>query len=286
MSPTENLLSRRRVLSGGLALGAGALFAPGALAAGTAGPVLRLRDPEANRVLNAAVSGNAWWKGASVEHPTGELFDQIKLQKLDDGGILAFVTGEGNEDFEHRHVVHTVWQHQDKLDDQIDGCMSAINVGRGHDPVVGADYSDLWIMADLGLFYGQFFQRMYLFEGSDGRTWLPYEKLDANFVAPGTWQGYLARRDKALNDIRESGALRSIFGNVLEVTQVYGVFFVAPGQKRTSRVSMVVRIGFGEGTGFLAQMGSKLPPVIKSGLRSGFEGSVAICHGVKSGRYK
>ena len=67
------------------------------------------------------------------------------------------------------------------------------------------------------------------------------------------------------------------FGRVLEVDEIYGMFFLEPGTTHTSRITFVSKLSFGDDAGFIATLGSRMPGVIRSGLRSGFDASVRIC---------
>ena len=74
--------------------------------------------------------------------------------------------------------------------------------------------------------------------------------------------------------------------SVIPVTDIFGMYVVEKGQKYESRVTLVTKLYFGEEAGWLAQLGSKMPSVLKAGIKSGFVGSVKVCGGLKSGRYK
>jgi hypothetical protein len=82
----------------------------------------------------------------------------------------------------------------------------------------------------------------------------------------------------ALDHLERRWALNGL----IEVTDVYGMFVVEPGKVHTSRVSFVSKITFGEGTGWVAQWGSQIPGVIRAGIKSGFDASVAIARKEKA----
>ena len=245
-----------------------------------------MRTKSIEDVLNQAVAGADWWGGASKWVYQDKQYDEIRLKPMNDGGYLTYITGEGREDFSHEQVVKTVWKHQDKLDQKMDGCVAAEQVGRGTDPKVGTDYVDLYMFLDFGVFYAEFFQRMYKYPQPDGRTLMAFEKLFAPMVDGATWAKYQEKRRATLARLEDAGELRSIFNKKVEVSETYGVFIADKGSRQASRISMVAKIGFDSSSGFIAQMGSKMPPVIKAGLRAGFDASVAIAKGVKTGRYR
>ena len=88
-------LSRRGMLTGGFALGAGLLLPTRLWALAPGQRLLRLRDPESDRVLNDAVVGGDWWGGASVWRFSDQNYYEIRLRPQKDGGYLTFITGEG-----------------------------------------------------------------------------------------------------------------------------------------------------------------------------------------------
>ena len=54
------------------------------------------------------------------------------------------------------------------------------------------------------------------------------------------------------------------------------MFVVEPGTTRKTRVRFISKLGFGDDAGWVAKMGSQMPSVLRSGLRSGFGACVAI----------
>jgi hypothetical protein len=63
------------------------------------------------------------------------------------------------------------------------------------------------------------------------------------------------------------------------------MFIVEPGAAKASRVTLVNKLGFAtDGAGWVAQLGAEMPIVIRSGLKSGFDASVAIASYVQEAR--
>lgn len=268
----------------------GAAFGTSVLAtltprAAFAGPLLSVRDPEADRILNQALQGPGWWNGASVDTYAKKQYDEIRLKKLRDGGYLTYVSGEGGEDFAQEDVARTVWDHQDKLDNHFHSTIAAITLGSGQDARLRREYRDRYMLLDFGLFYGRQIQRMYRYDLPDGRTLLPFERLTSGFTDAGTWQKYLSLRDHQEKQARDKDRLRSVFDSFVDIDVLYGMFIMEPGKAHTTRVTLIAKIGFTSDNSWVASVGSKIPSVIKSGLRGGFDGSVAVCRAVKTGRY-
>ena len=282
-TPSHDRWSRRALLRAAVSASASLVLAPLPAAAA---PPLRLRDSDAQRILNEALTDEVWWKGASVERFSGKQYDEIRLRRLSHGGYLTYVSGEGAEDFAHEDVARTVWDHQDKLENHFDGVIVSTTLGTGRDPQTGTEYRDRFMLLDFGLFYARQVQRMYRYPLPDGRTLLAFECLTPAFTDAATWRRYLAIRDRAEQQARARGDLRSVFGSIVDIDILFGVFIVEPGQVHTTRISLVAEIGFTSDNSWLGSVGSKIPPVIKSGLRGGFDASVSVCRAVKAGTYR
>jgi len=281
-TPADPLtLDRRRFLEG--MFYAGLLAGVPSVAAASLGSSvsIKLHDKRAAGILNRALTDDSYWSGATVHKYSNKLYDEIRLKPMGDG-YLTMITGEGQEDFVAEMVGRTVFDHQDKLPRHMDGAKALPLMRRGNDGLVGAPFVDRYFLADFVLFYGEFFQRSYDFRLTDGRIVIAYEKIQQTFVDANTWAKYREARQKTIDTVERRWA----FSSIVEITQSYGMFVVSPGEKHSSRVTLVAHLRFGEGSGMVAQMGSKMPAVLKAGLQAGFDASVAVTKGIKSGKYK
>ncbi len=231
---------------------------------------LRTRDQDANRILNMALA-DAFWQSATKNNYTGQLYDEIRLRSYG-GGFVSLVTGEGEQDYDHTVVADIVFRQQNEIPRHIEGAKDVVLLGEGVDPVNGAPYTDTFFYLDMTLFYATYTQRMYRLDSGDGRTILYFEQPDESFVDAGTWAQY----QSTIQAASEAVERRWVGNSVIPITQIYGMFIVSPGENRRTRVTFINSLTFGEGTGMLAQMGSKMPPVIRAGLQSGFNACVAI----------
>lgn len=230
---------------------------------------LHAYDQSAGKLLSRALDDATFWVGADVKTYGGEKYEEVRLKDVGDG-YLAMVTGEGGRNFQHETVVKTVFEHNTRLPEVEDGALAVELLGRGTDPQNGLPFRDAFYMLDFNLFYGTYGQRMY--KRVDGtRTILYFERLTPA-IAGAQWDAYKAKMDEIV-----AGANRRVlFNAVQEVSEIFGMFVVEPGTSFTTRVSFTTKIRFGEGTGAVARLGSQMPPVIRAGLRSGFDSSVAI----------
>lgn len=233
---------------------------------------LKLRDAEGQQILNKILSDEAFWSGAWKQPYEGKLYDEIRLKDTA-SGYVPMITGEGDQDFAQDVVSDVVYFRNVDLPKYMDGAKVVALLGSGFDPVVGAEYRDCFYILDLTLFYGTFPQRMYRkHDPVTNATVMWFEKMDSTFVDAGTWAAYQTKMKAQVEGMEKRWALNS----VIEVSDIYGMFVVEPGKTRKSRVSFVSKLTFDDNAGWVAQMGSQMPGVIRSGLKSGFAASVAL----------
>lgn len=234
------------------------------------GVKLELRYPEAETMLNRMISEETFWSDAKTSDYKGRMYDEIRLKPVDDG-FVPMVTGESDEDIPHEVVADVVFEKMYLLPKYMDGAVAVVNLGNGVDERTGTPYRDTYYLLDLSFFYVAYPQRMYRKTSGD-QTYLWFEKVEPNFVDSATWTAYQAKMKETV----DNADLRNLFGSVLEAEQIYGIFIVGPGATNSSRVTFVSKLIFGSDAGWLARLGSKMPPVLRAGLQSGFNASVAI----------
>ncbi len=241
---------------------------------------IRLHNAEAQQVLNRALADDGYWADANQSTYSKQTYDEIRLKK-NDNGYVPMITGEGDQDYDPEVVADIVFRRNVDLPRFMSGADAVVRLGSGYDAKVGAEYADSFYLLDFTLFYGHFTQRMYKKYDESTKQWIMwFEKLDESFVSGPKWMAYQAKVAKSL----ENHDRRWLFNGYQEVTDVYGMFVVHPGQERQTRVTFVSKLSFGEGSGFIAKAGSKMPSVIKAGLKAGFDGCVAIANDEKKRR--
>ena len=239
--------------------------------ASTAGVSLKMHSGEGERMIGRMLNEAGFWGDASVSEYKNQLYDTLKLKKVDDG-FMPMITGEGDTDLPHDVVKDIIFDQMSKLPKYMSGAVAVVPLGTGKDPLSGETYSDSFFVLDLTLFYVKYPQRMYKKTEGDS-TYLWFEKLESSYVSTSTWSQYEVVMDKTMAGLD----LRTVmFGSVLDVGDIYGIFSVSPGESRTSRVTFVSKLSFDDSAGWLAKAGSKMPPVLKAGLKSGFDASVRI----------
>jgi len=237
----------------------------------TAAPV-DLRDVGGERVLNGILTDPGFWTEATHTRHKGQLFDEIRLKQTA-SGYVPMITGEGDQDYAAELVSDVVFYQNTRLPKHMEGAKAIVHLGSGFDESLGVPYRDSFYVLDMTLMYVVFPQRMYRqHDPASGRTVLAFEKLDPSFVSDATWTAYQRKMTSTVNGMSR----RVLMNSVVEPDSVYGMFIVEPGENRQSRVTFISKIGFEESGGWLARMGSRLPLVLKSGLKSGFNASVHI----------
>lgn len=234
---------------------------------------IKMRNAEAGEIIARMVADESFWADAWTKDYPDKWYDEIRLKSMD-SGYLPMITGEGDQDYDAEIVSHVIFNKMHQLPQYMSGAKAVVNLGKGHDPTIGADYSDTFWFLDMTVMYVVYPMRMYRREDPEsGSTYLWFEKLDASFVDAATWATY----QQKIESCKGAQSLRwAPFNSVNEAETLYGIFMVQPGKTRTSRVTFVSKLAFGSGTGWVARFGSELPGVLKAGLRSGFVASVNI----------
>ena len=242
---------------------------------------INLYNSSGNHVLNAALFQSNFWKGAEETKYQNKVYD-LSRTKWIDNAYLTYISGEGGENFTPDQVVHTVLTHQKQLPKHMSGAIISKFLKNGIDKRTGVAFTDLFFVADLDFFYAEYFQRMYRFNLSDGRIACAFECLKKEYVSDQTWKHYNDVRKTELDRVKPK--LRWMFGEILPIQEIFGMYLIEKGQKFQTRVSLIAKVRLG-GDNWLASFGSKIPYVLRLGMESGFEACVDVAKHIKSGKY-
>jgi hypothetical protein len=235
------------------------------------GPV-DLRDSTGEQVLNGILTDDSFWNDASRSHHKGQLYDEIRLKRTENG-YVPMITGEGDQDYDRSLISDVVFLKNTHLPKHMDGAKAIVHLGSGFDEAVGLPYRDAFYVLDMTVMYVVFPQRMYRqHDPASQQTVLAFEKLNPSFVSRPTWEKYQHTMAETIDSMKR----RAFMNGVVEADTVYGMFVVEPGNTHSSRVTFVSKIGFEKSGGWVARLGSQLPSVLKSGLKSGFGASVRV----------
>lgn len=231
------------------------------------------RDLAAGEVLRAILTDPDYWDDAWSRRYEGKLYDEIRFVEIE-RGYVPMITGEGGRDLPNQVVEDAVFVHFDELPRHIGLVKRMAFLDRGHDPLVGHDYADAYLLFDASFFYIRFHYRLYRARDESGRRVLWFEKLTPDMPGPERWKRYGKRR----SDLEAALSLRGApFGAILEPEELFGVFLVEPGRVHASRVTFVARLAFDKEASWLAGYASQLPWVLRVALAKAFEAAVAIC---------
>ncbi len=245
------------------------------------GKNINLYNADGNKNLNAALYDRSFWKGADVTNYQDRIYD-LSRTKWIDNAYLTYISGEGGEDFTHEQVVHTVLTHQTNLPKHMSGAVLCTFLKNGVDKRTGVAFTDLFFVGDFDFFYAEYFQRMYRFDLPDGRTACAFECLRQEHLNEKDWLRYNEVRKKELARIKPT--LRWMFGDILPMQEIFGMYLVEKGKNFKTRVTLIAKVRFG-GDSWIANFGSKIPYVLRLGMESGFESCVAVARNIKNGNY-
>jgi hypothetical protein len=231
---------------------------------------VKTHDPGAARVIGALLTDEHYWDGAWRRTYTGRSYDEIRMKEVEHG-FLPRITGEGGRDVPGDVIAEVIFQHFDELPAHLAPAERALNLGRGHDAHVGAEYSDSWFFLDVPFMYIEFSWRLYRARTPTGSL-LWFEKLTPAIAGAETWSRYQTRIDAA----RATVDRKPVFGSIVEPTEAYGLFIVEPGAVHESRVTFVARVLFGAETGWLASYASQVAIFLRTALAQAFDAALAI----------
>lgn len=269
-------IDRRGFLTG---VGASLLLPIPALAA----EEFSIRNKKGSDILNRALFEKGFWDEASKTTYKNKNHDEIRLKSMDNG-YLTYISGCGDTDFSIADVSEAIFWHQKELPNHMAGAVACTLLGSGTDPVIQRSFTDTFLLGDFDFFYATYFQRMYRFELPDGRVVLPFELCSKSFNSAEDWQKYQNRKQELITSTA-SKRRGFLFGDILDMAELYGMYVVSKGDVHQSRVTMIARLQFG-GDSWIANFGSKLPFVLRAGLANGFRAHVDIVKNVLNGTYK
>ena len=242
---------------------------------------INLYNSSGNQILNAALFEADFWKGAEETKYHGKVYDMSRTKWIDDA-YLAYISGQGGENFTHEQVVHTVLTHQTHLPKHMSGAILSTFLNNGIDKRTGVAFTDLFFVGDFDFFYAEYFQRMYRFDLPDGRTACAFECLKKEHLSEQEWKRYNEVRKQELERVKPK--LRWMFGEVLPMNEIFGMYLVEKGESLKTRVSLIAKVRFG-GDSWIASFVSKIPYVLRLGMESGFEACVDVAKHIKQGKY-
>lgn len=248
-----------------------------------AGEEFSIRNQKGSEILNRALFEKGFWDDSTKTTYAKKNHDEIRLKSMDNG-FLTYISGCGDTDFSISDVSEAVFWHQKELPNHMAGAVACTLLGSGTDPVIQRPFTDTFLLGDFDFFYATYFQRMYLFELPDGRVVLPFELIPKSFTSEEEWAKYQARKQQLITDTT-SKRRGFLFGDILDMAELYGMYVVSKGDVHQSRVTMIARLRFG-GDSWIADFGSKLPFVLRAGLANGFRAHVDIVKNVLNGTYK
>ena len=262
-----NHISRRDLLQG---MGACSLLVPSTSQAQNF--QLQIHNRRGADILSDVLSNQMYWEGASKAKYSDQYYDEIRLRSQRQG-YLAFVSGEGKQDFDAEDVANTIFANQDIIPQFMPSLKSATYLGAGIDPMNGYAYNDIYFLADLKVMYISIALRTYKIQYDDRTVLCPIEKITDKMVDGVTWQQY----QKIYESEQQKVQPLAFYQSIVEPDFVFGMYVMNPGQSYKTRVTLVTQLGFNSDDSFLAHVATELPFFLKQGMQVGFDASVEAC---------
>ncbi|MBT3220463.1 MAG: hypothetical protein HN348_15360 [Proteobacteria bacterium] len=234
---------------------------------------VKTHNINAAKILSDILADPHYWEGAWVKKYSNRSYEEVRFKEVG-RGFVPMIAGDGGTDVAHDVVSRVAFSQFSDLPKHISMMRKVVYLGQGYDPTIDAEYTDTYFFLDGTIIYVAFSWRMYRkHDPQTDRTVLWFEKLPTSAVDLDTMAAYQQTIDQTLASIN----LRSVFNQVAEPTEVFGMFVLDPGKKHDTYVTFVAKMDFGEDTSWLIRWGSQLRFVLRAGLQHAFEGAVAIC---------
>jgi hypothetical protein len=233
---------------------------------------LQLHHQRGSKILSDVLSNESYWEGASKAEYIDQYYDEIRLRSLEHG-YLAWVSGEGKQDFIDQDVANTIFANQDIIPQFMPSLKSARYLGSGVDKFNGYAYNDIYFLADLKVMYISIALRTYKVQFGSNTLICPIEKVTSKMVDQETWNRY----QKIYLTEQQKVQPLSFYQSIVEPDFVFGMYVMQPGIKNKTRVTLVTQLGFNSDDSFIAYVASELPFFLKQGMQVGFDASVQAC---------
>ena len=114
--------------------------------------LVKYHDSRGSKLLSEALNNDHFWDGSLVTQYQDLPYDEIRL-KSKSNGYVAYITGTGNRKFKPEQVAEGVFKYQDLIPQFMPALKSARYIGRGVDARNNLEYTDIYFLADIKVFY-------------------------------------------------------------------------------------------------------------------------------------
>jgi hypothetical protein len=233
---------------------------------------LQFHDQRGTNLLNDSLNDPQFWKKSLITKYEGLLFDEIRL-KIKEEGYVSYISGTGRQNFTPEEVADGIFKHQDLIPKFMPSLRSARYIGRGVDPFNGLEYTDIFFLADIKIFFMSVPLRTYKIKIGENKYVCAIELITEDMVSAEKWRTYqqiISLEHEGLSD-------RWSFQTIVPMEYVFGFYLTEPEIEFGTRVTMITRMKFAKNANVLADIGSELPFVLRQGMQAGFIGSVFAC---------
>ena len=234
--------------------------------------LLKFHDERGTTLLNESLNNPNFWDGSLVTRYNNLPYDEIRLKEQDEG-YVAYISGTGREVFSPEQVAEGIFRHQDMIPEFMPALKSAMYLGEGIDGKNRLEYTDIYFLADIMIFFMSVPLRTYKIQLDKERYVCAIELITEEMVSPSQWEKY----QKSIQLKKDRLEDRWSFQTIVPMEYVYGFYLTEPDPEFGTRVTMITKMRFAKNANMLADIGSELPFVLRQGMQAGFIGSVHAC---------
>ena len=233
---------------------------------------LPFNDKRGEVLLRESFNDADYWKDISITRYKDHPYDEIRLKSQNEG-YVTYISGTGSHSFTSELVAEGVYKHQDLIPTFMSALKISKYIGNGVDPKTGLEYTDIYFLADIKLFFMSVplrTTRVYL---GDGRYICTIELITEDMVTAEKWTEYQELIEEENKRVMTGWAFQAI----VPMEYVYGYYLIEPEDSIGSRATMITQMKFKENVNILVDIGSNIPFVLRQGMSAGFIGSVEAC---------
>lgn len=262
-------ISRRRLLKNVGVLGALSVLPRVSWGKGVSLP---FNDKRGTRLFGQSLNNSNYWKGVDVSRYEGLPYDEIRLKEQDEG-YVTYISGTGRHAFTPDLVAEGIFKHQNLIPEYMPALKVARYIGEGIDANTGLEYTDIYFLADIKVFFMSVPLRTTRVDLGGGRYVCTIELITEKMVSAEKWSEY----EEIIRKEKEQLTQRWAFQAIVPMEYVYGYYLLETEETFGTRATMITKMKFKENVNFLADIGSELPFVLRQGMAAGFVGSVEAC---------
>jgi hypothetical protein len=233
---------------------------------------LPFNDKRGEVLLRNSFNDDDYWKDITITRYKDHPYDEIRLKPQNEG-YVTYISGTGSHSFTSELVSEGVYKHQDLIPTFMPALKVSRYIGDGLDPKTGLEYTDIYFLADIKLFFMSVPLRTTRVHLGEGRYICTIELITEDMVTAEKWTEYQEVIEEENKQVMTGWA----FQGIVPMEYVYGYYLIEPEETIGSRATMITQMKFKKNVNILVDIGSDIPFVLRQGMSAGFIGSVEAC---------